>query len=227
MRKKSTSKSGLFNPRILFIFTLCLAGASLALLSLAAPSRMSSTQVQQPANANAEQALASLQSANQVRVSAQVSRQTGNYNFVSADLLVADKISDTAQKRALTFLAAHGAVVGLNDAERSALSVGGEPTTGSALRILRTDTDSIGVTHVRLDQYYQGLRVFGAQLVIHMNNKGITAVNGDYVPQISFTTTPALAKAAGEQRAVANVRKNTGNAEIKVNKTELGIYPLG
>src|SRR5204863_6404464 len=36
MQKKSTSESGLFNPRILLAFVLCLAGASLAFVGFAA-----------------------------------------------------------------------------------------------------------------------------------------------------------------------------------------------
>ena len=46
MRKNSTSQSGLFHPRILLAFILCSFGASLAVLSIAAPtaSRVSSAQ---------------------------------------------------------------------------------------------------------------------------------------------------------------------------------------
>ena len=184
MRKSTNSTSGLFNPRVILVLAFCLAGASLAVLGFAATRAPQANT--QTANATAQRALATLQNANQSAISVHVSRETGNYNFVSGGILAADKTSDTPQKRAVAFLATHGALVGINDAERAALNAGGRPTTGSDLQIARSNTDSIGLTHVRLNQSYQGLPVFGAQLVVHMNNRGITAVNGDYVPGISF-----------------------------------------
>src|ERR1700731_552281 len=43
MKKNHTSKSGLFNPRVLLALPLCLIGALLAMLSLAAPTPSSKT----------------------------------------------------------------------------------------------------------------------------------------------------------------------------------------
>jgi len=201
----------------------------------ASPSHANSSkaQVAQPsvtseraANAAAQQALVQLQGSNQ-QVSARVSRETGNYNFVSSTLLVADKTSDPPRQRAVAFLATHGALVGMSDAERTALNVGGRPAVGSDLQVARTDTDSIGATHVRLNQFYQGLSVFGAQLIVHMNRNGITGVNGDYVPQISSKTTATVTSEVAGRTAIAAARKKDANTELNVDKTELAIYPLG
>jgi Zn-dependent metalloprotease len=142
-------------------------------------------------------------------------------------VLAAHGAAANPQARALAFLATHGALVGMNDAERAALSVGGSPAAGSNLQIARSDTDSIGMAHVKLNQFYKGLRVFGAQLVVHMKGEGITAVNGHYVPDVSLSTVPALTKVAAEQRALASLKKNKAADDLKVQKTELAIYPLG
>lgn len=184
----------------------------------------------QAANPAAQTALTKLQEVSRAEIVAQVSPQTGNYNFVrtQADgvLAVADK-SATPQARALAFLAEHGGLVGMNDAERAAASTGGAPREGSDLRIAKTETDSLGMTHVRFNQFYQGLPVFGAQTIVHMNGEGITAVNGDYVSKISLSTVPALSEGEAVQAALMSARKNAGGDDLKVAKREMAVYPAG
>lgn len=161
----------------------------------------------------------------------QVSRHTGNFAFVRAPqgsvLALADR-SATPEARALAFLSTHGAIVGLADAERNALSAGGKPGEGSDLQLVKTDTDELGFSHVRFDQFYKGLKVFGAQLIVHMKDDAITAVNGDYVSDVSLSTVPAQSKEAAAESALAASRKGApAAAAVKVDKTELAIYPLG
>ena len=183
----------------------------------------------QPVNAAAQQVLTDLQNANQAEIATKVSRQTGAYNFVnapSASVLTADKMSAASPTRAMAFLATYGALVGMNNAERNALHAGELPAEGSNLQVLRSETDGIGMSHVRFNQFYKGLRVVGGQVIVHMNDKGITGVNGHYVPEISLSTLPALTEAAAAENAVAILRKG-GDKDLKVNKAELAIYPVG
>ena len=215
-----------------------LLSGSLVLLALVATpvnSSTSSVGSQQSAvpfesvAASAKQALTPLQSAAKGEVLTQVSRQTGSYSFVRAGgggVLVTDDVSATPQARALAFLANHGDLVGMNGVERAALGVGGAPAAGSDLRLAKTERDAIGMTHVKLDQFYRGLPVFGAQLVVHMNGKGITAVNGKYVPEISLSNIPALTDKAAGERVLTALRKH-GGADLKVKKAELSVYPAG
>ena len=50
-----------------------------------------------------------------------------------------------------------------------------------------------GYQHVRLDQQYQGLPVFGGQVVVHFNRQGLACmVNGQYRPLGKVDTTPVL-----------------------------------
>ena len=159
----------------------------------------------------------------------QVSRQTGNYNFVrisGGDILAAADRSSTPQARTLEFLAGHGGLVGMNDAERAATAAGNAPTAGSDLQLVRTATDSLGMTHVRFNQFYQGLPVFGAQVVVHMNNQGITGVNGDYVAQVSTGTIPLVAESAAEA-ALAALQEEAAGDQLKVANLEIIIYPAG
>lgn len=57
------------------------------------------------------------------------------------------------------------------------------------------EPDTLGFHHVRLEQRYQGLRVFGGQLIVHFNRAGQAyQVNGEYVADINVALVPKLAK---------------------------------
>ncbi|MFZ1218328.1 MAG: M4 family metallopeptidase, partial [Chthoniobacterales bacterium] len=116
----------------------------------------------------------------------------------------------------------------MNEAERAAVAAGDSSRPGSNLQTARTTTDSMGMKHVRLNQVYQGLRVFGAQVVVHMNNEGITGVNGDYVPDISIGTVPYVTQPVAVEEALTSLRKDAGTGPgLKAGKTELAVYPAG
>ena len=91
----------------------------------------------------------------------------------------------------------------------------------------RSATDALGMTHVRFNQFYQGIPVFGAQVVVHMNGEGIVGVNGDFVPQISLGTIPYVTAAVAEETALVSARKSTPDENLTVRKTEIAIFPAG
>ena len=190
------------------------------------------TRVEMTVSPAAAQALSRLQSDTGSQIISHVSRETGVYSFVRAAgpaVLSADDTSATPEKRALAFLSIHGALVGMTSSERERLidaAAAGAPS-GSELRAAKVFTDSIGSTHVRLDQFYQGRPVFGAQLVVHMNERGINAVNGNYVPGINIKTKPGISEAAAAQSALSAVRKEKGNIPLNIAETGLSIYRVG
>ena len=190
------------------------------------------TRVEMTASPAAAQALSRLQSTTGSQIISQVSRETGVYNFVRAtgtSVLSADETSATPEKRALAFLGIHGALVGMTDIERQRLTdaTAASASSGSELRDAKVTTDSIGSTHVRLQQFYQGLPVFGAQLVVHMNERGITAINGNYVPGINLKQKPGISEAAAGQNALASLRKEMGDVTLNIVETGLSIYRTG
>ena len=176
----------------------------------------------------AQNALTSIRAAAKGEVTAQVARETGHFSFVSAQggPLAADNAAAPPAKRAQAFLARHGGLLGMNEAERSAVNHGGAPPAGSDLQVARTETDTIGMTHVKMNQFYQGLPVFGAQVAVHMNGEGITAVNGKFVPGISLSTIPALNQGRAIETALAVARKHVAS-NARPGKVELSIYALG
>ncbi|MCL6511461.1 MAG: M4 family metallopeptidase [Anaerolineae bacterium] len=103
------------------------------------------------------------------------------------------------------------------------------------LTLLRIEPDlQLNYAHVRLNQTYKGLPVFGRQLVVHLDPQleGIVAVNGQYAPGIAVETQPVLTKAEAERLAVDDLLLNQltpseaerAAIEVYKHRTALTIY---
>jgi len=90
-------------------------------------------------------------------------------------------------------------------------------------RLRRVVRDSLGQTHVRLDQVSQGLPVFGHQLIVHLDQSGAPqSVTGTYLAGITASPRPAV---SGHQaRAVA--RGQFPGPLTETPQVELLWYPL-
>jgi bacillolysin len=178
--------------------------------------------VQQADAAVAVQTLNKLLAAN-AQIDARVSSKTGVYNFVRATsgVLATSSSLLTPEVRARAFLNANGGLLGMTDNERTLAAA---PGPASNLALVSVVNDGIGVTHVKFSQRYQGLNVFGAQVVVHMKSTGITAVNGDYIPNVAVSTAPRIT--AAKAGAVA-LKQQIGNTSYTITKSELAIYRTG
>jgi bacillolysin len=123
-------------------------------------------------------------------------------------------IDDTAQpasERARTFLARYGAVVGLAAAERAALPI----------RDRGVVIDAAGRDHVRLAQTYRGLPVFAGEVTVHLDDVGVTAVSGVWVPIEDVATVPRIAELQARAAAEKLVPRSRAMAAT------LAIYRTG
>lgn len=75
------------------------------------------------------------------------------------------------------------------------------------LRLLRLEPDlQLGFAHVRMEQIYHGIPVFGRQLVVHLDqDEAIVAVNGQFVPEIAVATQPAIGKEQAVETAMRDL----------------------
>jgi bacillolysin len=89
------------------------------------------------------------------------------------------------------------------------------------LRMTREDTLLPGRTHERFDEYYQGVRVFGAQLVRQVANGQAVSVFGTFHPSIAIDARPSL----NEDDALARARDLTGGLPLSGSVPELVILP--
>jgi MYXO-CTERM domain-containing protein len=158
-----------------------------------------------------------LAAASWLRVSS--SRATGRIDALRASrdtVLVADDAAREPDDRARGFLAGYGALLGMSAAERDELDV----TTRQRF------TDDLGVTHVRLEQRHAGLAVLGGDLVVHMDARGVTGVNGTWIPDIRVSLAPRVAADAAADAAIAAAAKEVG-ASAAVATQELAIVRTG
>ncbi|MGJ8670835.1 MAG: M4 family metallopeptidase [Oceanococcus sp.] len=129
--------------------------------------------------------------------------------------LLADQTDAPALSRAMTFLAQFGSVVGIADAQNQ-------------VTLNRTTTDRAGNQHVHLDQVQNGLPVFGARMVVHMSQAGITGVSGAFIPALADMPRSASQDTTALQaQALRSVQKRNSKAELAVQAARLMYYRSG
>ncbi len=129
--------------------------------------------------------------------------------------LFADGGAGAPAERAQFFLSVYGAALGVTDA-------------GRELRTQRVSRDAAGNAHVHLDQLHGGVPVFGARQVVHMNDAGITGVNGAFVPDLArLSTTPRLSVERLRAAALAYAHKFSDDDALRIESSRLVVYPVG
>lgn len=90
------------------------------------------------------------------------------------------------------------------------------------LQLARLEKDSLGMHHVRFNQTVNGVPVFGGQLIVHLRDGFITAVNGTYFPDLQVDTTPHLT----QNEALVIVLEDVGDAaaEFRADRSGLVVY---
>jgi bacillolysin len=102
--------------------------------------------------------------------------------------------ADATKEQARDFWAEYGAAFGLADPDED-------------LVLRSATTDRLGMRHLRYDQRYYGLPVFGRQLVLHFKGSAVTAVNGDVAPSIDVSTSPGISASAAAWTARLGLAK--------------------
>jgi Zn-dependent metalloprotease len=159
-------------------------------------------------------AVAELRAASSTPVAVYRNPATGAPYFLRARIAVS-KFSDatSASGRGADFWAAYGRLFGIRSA-------------GSELALHSAKRDRYGVTHLRYDQRYRGLPVFGRQLLLHLQNGEAIAANGQFADQISVPTTPKVSEAgaawtASRHLPVRGRRSVAGKATLLVHVSGL------
>ncbi|HET9221835.1 MAG TPA: M4 family metallopeptidase, partial [Roseiflexaceae bacterium] len=136
-------------------------------------------------------------------------QQTGVPNFVAGELpaIKANVSEPVAVARA--FFAENSSLFGMTNPQ-------------AELSVVRDERDAIGMHHVRFQQRYNGVDVFGAQIVAHLRGKQVTAIAGSYFPDIKVDTQPGLSLAQAVERARAEV--GAPEAEVISAGSGLAIY---
>lgn len=120
-------------------------------------------------------------------------------------------LADAPVETALAFLERHAEALGMRDA---GAVLRPSPSRG-------TIVDELGLTHVRFEQHLNGIRVHGADVIVHFGAGGETvdAVNGEFVTGVHVSTVPAL----GPWRAARIARAIEPESELAADP-ELVVY---
>ncbi len=116
----------------------------------------------------------------------------GRVSFITGKIPV-ERFSESKQAAdiARDFFRTYGAVFGVSD-------------PGKQLKRRSTRSDGKGWSHVTFDQIYEDLGVFGRRLMVHIRDRAVTAVNGDFVPGITVPTSPKVSSSKANATARAH-----------------------
>jgi zinc metalloprotease ZmpA len=90
------------------------------------------------------------------------------------------------------------------------------------LRVREGFGDELQMTHVRLEQIYEGLRVFEGELITHFKADGaVSSITGTFYNDINISTTPRLSAS----EAIAIAANNFGHGLSSEPTAELMIFP--
>lgn len=82
-----------------------------------------------------------------------------------------------------------------------------------------------GSRHVRMNQLYKGLRVFGGQVIVHFDGKGMArTVNGNYCPISNLDTTPVLTADRAASVATSDQKSLSNPEGVVTNGPELQVF---
>ena len=148
----------------------------------------------------------------------QVVRPRQQYSAVIATgdrpLLAIDNALEPVE-RATTFLTEFGGVMGVD-------------SPSEQLKLNRLSVDGAGRTHVHLDQFHAGIPVFGARMVVHLDEIGATGVSGVFLEGLNgLDVAPTKATANIETTALALTRKHHPGANPRIASSRLVIYRTG
>ncbi len=73
------------------------------------------------------------------------------------------------------------------------------------LRFSESKSDALGYTHYRFQQFYKGIEVEAAEMLVHEFNGKVKSVNGDFVPEIELGVTPSLTEEEALNAALASI----------------------
>ncbi|MCZ7591627.1 MAG: hypothetical protein M5U15_05510 [Kiritimatiellae bacterium] len=118
----------------------------------------------------------------------------------------------TYQQRAIAVLQHVSEILGTRDAIRE-------------FRVRRIQSDHLGFHHVRVEQRHAGVRVVGAELIVHFDNHDRAyEVNGRYIPGISLTPTPQISAEDAADSATTDLRRRAlPEGELR-EEPELVVY---
>lgn len=148
-----------------------------------------------------------------------LSVQTGYATFASGSrlgVLLPAAAGVSAEERAMSFVDSYGAPFGLRDS--------------SQVRVVREpDVDELGVEHVRMQQFHNGIPVTAGDFVVHLKGARVIAANGHVIGDFPDSTVPAFAPETAQEHARQLIAKHKADhaADAQYSEPRLEIFNRG
>ena len=75
-------------------------------------------------------------------------------------------------------------------------------TANDEMKLYKTETDNIGYTHYRFQQYYKNLKVISGEFLLHAKEGKLVTANGNMIRSIAKTIGNSISKDAALQQAL-------------------------
>src|SRR5690349_11507340 len=75
-------------------------------------------------------------------------------------------------------------------------------TANDEMKLYKTETDNIGYTHYRFQQYYKNLKVISGEFLLHAKEGKLVTANGNMIRGIAKTIGNSISKDAALQQAL-------------------------
>ncbi|MCB0435870.1 MAG: M4 family metallopeptidase, partial [Mangrovimonas sp.] len=122
------------------------------------------------------------------------------------------------QQKALNFLQDNAQLFGIS-------------SVGDSFRFTTESEDAQGFTHVEFTQVFNAIPVFDGKLKFHFDtNHKLSAVNGNFIPNIKLNPQPVLSGSEANAIALAEVERqglNISGAPLFVNSNKLYVFQKG
>ncbi|MFT6206086.1 MAG: Zn-dependent metalloprotease, partial [Spirosomataceae bacterium] len=92
------------------------------------------------------------------------------------------------------------------------------------LSLVSSETDESGTTHLRMEQNYRGVSVYGGELRVHIKDNQVTSLNGNTFKTPNISTAPAFDGAKAVEIALRDLSKI---AKVEINTPQQsGLLPI-
>ena len=93
------------------------------------------------------------------------------------------------------------------------------------LKLLKKTKDKKDFTHLRYNQEYEGVPVFGGQMIVHLEkNLSSVSANASLAPEISLDPDPKISKEKAEEKAVKKWEKKFKSENPKILSSALVVF---
>lgn len=149
------------------------------------------------------------------QASVAIDKATNSATFLSGTFKVdvpQNAAKDGTDALAAKFLSSHGQLFGI-----------AKPT--DQLKLIDSSKDELGFEHFKYQQVYNGLPVFGQQVIVHAQDDVVKSVDGRLTPNVNIDATPKLKTDELMKSITGKIApKLAKNEQLQQNANELGIY---